>query len=159
METYLFSHIRVLFSVAGFILLYNYGRAQTVSSSWAANTYSPGIGNTNSNAIAFTVNLDNADETDSFSLVLTDEKGNTVMNAGEYTMKKHENGFYYVEEKNSHEKITVLGNTIYFSTAIKEDKAARITDASLQVSSKGKDRLTPGNKKTIKTNVPKFKKR
>jgi hypothetical protein len=109
--------------------------------------------------MAFTVNLENAGETDSFSLLLTDENGKTVMNAGEYIMKKHANGFYYVEEKKSHERITVLGNTICFSTAIKEKNAAKIEMASLKVRSKGKDRSAPSNEKTIKTKVQKFKKR
>ena len=160
MKTSLFSHFRVLFAVAGSILLYNYGMAQTVISSWAANTSSAGISNTGNshNAIALTVNLDNVDETDSFSLLLTDENGKTVMNAGEYIMKKHENGFYYVEEKTSHDKITVFGNAIYFSTAIKENNAAKIKTACLKVRSKGKDRSAPGNEKTINTIVPKFKK-
>jgi|GEM_PF-6006321 len=162
MNRSVFNPLKVLLAVIGFIFLYNPATAQTVSPLWASNTFSSGIGDTSGvkySSLAYTVTLTNPEETESFNLFLNDEKDQTVKNAGEYIVKKHENGFYYVEEKSSHERITVFGNTLYFSTAIQDDKAAAIKSVSLKVRSKSKDQTGPGIEKTVKTKVAKFKKK
>jgi len=161
MKILLFNNPRLLFAIAGFIFSYSYSGAQTVNSSWATDTLSASIEDktsvTNNRTLIVTVSLASLDETDSFSLVLADENDNTVMNIGEYTLKKHQNGFYYVEEKSSHDMSTVLDNVVYFSTEINQDKLSRIKMASLKVRSKHNNK--PGDEKKLKTKVPKFKKK
>lgn len=167
MNRLLFKNLRLFYALVGCILLCNCVLAQSSSSaqivnpSWTSNTYSVGMGDTvgtHDGKLAFSINLSDLDGTDSFSIVLTDEDDNVVMNIGEYMMKKHENGFYYVEEKSSHELRTVFGNDVYFLTPIKQDKLSKIKRMSLKVKSKPTDKSNSSIEKTIKTKVPKFKK-
>jgi hypothetical protein len=161
------NNLRLILGTIGFTIFFNFGFGQSpadqISSlSWAVATNSAGINDSNNigdENLAITIRLKDLEGTDSFTLLLTDDNENALYNIGEYHLKKHENGFYYVEEKNSKEMSTVFNNEIYFLVPVKHDKASKMKMVSLKVKSKDKSSSGADVEMKIKAKVPKVKKK
>ena len=141
------------FTAAGLILLCSFAGAQSSDGSLSMQVLSPvlrqdtGKANKNNRTLNFTLNVKAVNDLRSFKVLLVDQDNKTIVDLGEYEAKRHENGFYYVENR-SKEKMTVLNNDIYFSKLIKAEDLPKIKTLSLSYQS------LSNQVKTVKTELP-----
>lgn len=168
MEITFKNKLYALLVTIGVALLYQTGKAQPQGGItkvlWASTSGSVMPDNTpggNGDLLAFTINLSDLENVDSFLLELLDGQGKIVQTVGEYAVKKHEKGFYYAEEKRTGELRSFFNTESPFTVSLKENKASEVRSVNFKVRGKtgGRALTSSENEKVIVAKVPKFKKR
>ncbi len=124
------------FTIAGLIALCTYAGAQTKNADSLSMQVSQLVlipdtakATKGNQTLGFALNVKEVDGLRSFIVEISDKDGRALFNLGEYYVKKHQRGFYYVEKGN--DKRTIYNGTIYFTYPVKASDLSQIKEVRL----------------------------